>query len=255
MASVCPTRLLGPEDPAPFEVVGYKCSGPFLVTVDHASFTIPKKLGKLGLPDQELKRHIAYDIGALDVAKIVAASLNAPLVYQNFSRLVIDCNRKAHASDLIPIISEYTEIPGNKDLGLEDRSARMDEIHKPYHQAISDMLDNWQGKKPIFLAIHSCTPVYKGQKRDLEIGCLYGTDGQFAHKVLDALRSQIGDAAADNEPYTVSMENDYSVPVHAEARKLPYVEVEFRQDLVSDPDGVKKWARHLLNALESANET
>ncbi len=248
------STLLSDKEPGAYTTVRDTKTGPFLIAVDHASNAIPASLDSLGLTDHDLQRHIAYDIGALDVAKIIAEELQAPLIYQNYSRLVIDSNRRPEARDAIPEISEYTSIPGNKPISKQDRQKRIDEIHQPYHQAISDMLDNWQGNNPIFVAIHSCTPVYKEEVRELEIGCLYGNDRRFAGLVLNCLQKKIGSAAADNQPYQVSLENDYSIPVHAEERHLLYVEIEFRQDLISDAEGVRKWASILKAALIEASQ-
>lgn len=247
--------LLNQDDIEPFTFIRADNKGEFFIAVDHAGNKIPSSLNKLGLDESELSRHIAYDIGALEVAKIISQELNAPLIYQNYSRLVIDCNRRPELDEAIPTVSEYTNIPGNIGISLSERQKRIDEIHTPYHKEIRTTLDNWQGKKPIFLAIHSCTPVYKGEQRELEIGCLYGTDRRYAGEVLKHLQKQVGDKAADNQPYQVSLDNDYSIPIHAEDRQLLYVEIEIRQDLISNEEGVSKWASILKNALLDARQS
>jgi predicted N-formylglutamate amidohydrolase len=247
--------LLQAGDPEPVGTLRLGADSPYLLIADHAGRAIPAQLGKLGLSDADLDRHIAWDIGALDVAQQVSERLAAPLVYQRYSRLVIDCNRRVEAADAIPAISEYTEIPGNIGITDAQRDARRDEIHAPYHAVISDILDNWQGPAPILVAIHSCTPRYKEQVRTMEIGALYGDDRRFAGRVLERLQAVVGETAVDNQPYQVDMRNDYSVPIHAEARGLLYVEIEIRQDLIANKAGAGKWGTILADALEAARNT
>jgi predicted N-formylglutamate amidohydrolase len=113
-------RLLGADEPPPFLAERRQGRSNFLITVDHASSRIPRSLRDLGLPPSELKRHIAWDIGALAVARQVSAALDAPLVAQNYSRLVIDCNRDPKVDSSIPKLSESTEIPGNLRLSAAE---------------------------------------------------------------------------------------------------------------------------------------
>lgn len=247
--------LLRSDDPEPVGFDRLESDSPFFVTADHAGRAIPASLDMLGLGQVDMDRHIAWDIGALKVAEQVAAALAAPLIYQRYSRLVIDSNRQITAPNSIPVISEYTQVAGNEGLTDDERKARQDEIFWPYHAAITQALDARLDKPPILVAIHSCTPCYKGQVRTMEIGSLYGPDRRFAGLVLDALRQQVGDGAVDNQPYQVDMTNDYSIPVHAEARGLLYVEIEIRQDLISTDDGVETWAAVLTRALEAARRT
>lgn len=247
--------LLTENDPEPVGTERLGEASPYLLIADHAGRAIPSRLGTLGLPGSELDRHIAWDIGALDVARHVSERLTAPLIYQRYSRLVIDSNRRVEAVDSIPVISEYTEVPGNIGISQADREARQTEIHAPYHATIAQVLDGWQGSPPILVAIHSCTPCYKGQVRTMEIGSLYGDDRRFAGAVLEQLQNMVGETAVDNQPYQVDMTNDYSVPVHAEQRGLLYVEIEIRQDLIAEREGADKWGTILADALEAARKT
>jgi predicted N-formylglutamate amidohydrolase len=226
----------------------------FVFLVDHASRRIPKSLGQLGLPESELVRHIAWDIGALGVAERVAASLDATLVAQNYSRLVIDCNRPASAPSAIPEISEITAIPGNADLDAAEREARRVAIHAPYHDHIADLLDERarQGRKTILIAQHSMTAVYRGSRREMEAAVLYNRDGRFAVALRDALSDSAGSIVADNQPYAMTDDSDFTLPVHGEKRGLPHVGIEIRQDLVETEAGQLLWADRVASALEIA---
>jgi predicted N-formylglutamate amidohydrolase len=249
-------RLLAADEPPPFIEVGRQGRSNFVIVVDHASPRIPRRLNDLGLPASELRRHIAWDIGALGVARQVAAALDAPLVAQNYSRLVIDCNRDPTVATSIPRLSEATEIPGNIDLSDAEVTARRTEIFDPYHNHVRTLLDERKaaGQPTILVAQHSMTDIYKGVRRDMHAAVLYNRDRRFAGMVLDRLRREAGLTIGDNEPYFVSDDTDYTIPRHGEARALPHVEIEIRQDLVSDEAGQAEWARRITGALRDAEQ-
>jgi predicted N-formylglutamate amidohydrolase len=228
-----------------------------VIVVDHAGRRIPRRLESLGLPASELQRHIAWDIGALGVARHVAAALEAPLVAQNYSRLVIDCNRDPKAATSIPRSSESVAIPGNIGLSDDELAARRTEIFAPYHDRVSALLDERlaANRTTILLAQHTMTDIYHGVRRDMHAAVLYNRDRRFAGLVLDALRRDASLLIADNEPYFVSDETDYTIPRHGEARGLPHVEIEIRQDLVSDDAGQSEWAQRITRALKDAERT
>jgi len=247
-------RLLAADEPPAFMEAGRTGRSNFVIVVDHASRRIPRRLGDLGLPESELQRHIAWDIGALGVAQRVAAALDAPFVAQNYSRLVIDCNRDPGVASSIPTVSESTEIPGNIGLSEAAMRARRAEIFDPYHAHVQALLDERAaaGRPTILVAQHSMTNVYKGERRQMHAAILYNRDRRFAGLVLDELRRETGLIIADNEPYFVSDETDYTIPRHGEARGLPHVEIEIRQDLVTEEAGQVEWAERISRALQRA---
>jgi predicted N-formylglutamate amidohydrolase len=247
-------RLLAADEPTPVFEEGLQRGADFLITVDHASARIPRALGDLGLSAGELRRHIAWDIGALGIARRLAEALDAPLIAQNYSRLVIDCNRDPSVSSSIPTVGEYVAIPGNSGLGPAQIDARRREIFWPYQERIKAVLDARlaAGRATILVAQHTMTDVFKGVVRPMHAAILYNRDRRFAGLVLDALRREAGLIMADNEPYFISDATDYTIPVHGEARGLPHVEIEVRQDLVVDPAGQDAWAVRIAAALRSA---
>ncbi len=251
------TALLAADEPSPILELSLHGSSPLVITVDHAGARIPRGLCDLGLPAEDLKRHIAWDIGALAVARRVAVTLGAPLIAQNYSRLVIDCNRDPNAESSIPRSSESTVIPGNADLTADQRLARRTEIFDPYHRRIGERLSAREaaGRPTILVALHSMTDVYLGVRRDMHAAILYNRDRRFAQLMLENLRRDGGLNIADNEPYFVSDETDYTIPRHGEARGLPHVEIEMRQDLVGHEAGQAEWAERLSRALLAAQRT
>jgi len=247
-------RLLDPDEPNPVHEERRDGSSDFVIVVDHASRRIPRRLGTLGLPPAELERHIAWDIGALGVASRVAAALDAPLLAQNYSRLVIDCNRDPAVESSIPMVAELCEVPGNIGLDASQRAARRIEIFEPYHERLRALLDERlaAGRTTILVAQHSMTDLFKGMRRNMHAAVLYNRDRRFAGLVLAGLRREAQLTIADNEPYFVSDATDYTIPHHAEARGLPHVEIEIRQDLLQDDAGQAQWARRLTTVLTEA---
>ena len=246
--------LLAPDEPPPFIEIGRQGRSNFVIVVDHASARIPRRLQNLGLPASELQRHIAWDIGALGVARQTAAALDAVLVAQNYSRLVIDCNRDPAVASSIPRVSESSDIPGNAALSEADIAARRVEIFDPYHAHVRALLDERAaaGRSTILVAQHTMTNIYHGVPREMHAAVLYNRDRRFAGLVLERLRREKELLIADNEPYFVSDATDYTIPRHGEARGLPHVEIEIRQDLVSDEAGQTEWAHRITRALADA---
>jgi predicted N-formylglutamate amidohydrolase len=248
--------LLSADDPPPFSEWCAQGQSNFVIIADHASRRIPLKLGDLGVSEAELQRHIAWDIGCLGVARQVAEALDAPLIAQNYSRLVIDCNRDPQVPTSIATQSEWTDIPGNVGLSPEAIAARRSEIFDPYHSRIRAVLDARlaAGRTTILVAQHSMTDVYKGVRRPMHAAILYNRDRRFAGLMIDMLRGEPGLVVGDNEPYFVSDETDYSIPRHGEARSLPHVEIEIRQDLIRDAAGQSEWAERIARALQGAEQ-
>ncbi len=252
-------RLIGEGDPVPVRVLRPTGASEFFLTADHAGRAIPRPLGNLGLLQSELERHIAWDIGIAGVTEQLAQALDATAVLQEYSRLVIDCNRHPGWASSIPTISELTAIPGNEAIQPAQREARRREIFLPYHQRITELLDRRGApgqptmRRTVLIAMHSFTPVFKGETRNIEVGILYNRDARLAHILLDLLRGEGELAVGDNAPYAITEASDYTVPVHAEGRGLPHVEIEIRQDLIGEEAGQAAWAARLARLLPIAD--
>jgi len=239
--------LLGSADAPPVVEHNPQARSPFLLTSDHFGRAIPLVLGDLGLPESELTRHIAWDIGIAGVARTLSERLNAHLVAQAYSRLVIDCNRPFASPSSIPLISEATTVPGNEGLAREAIEARRREVFDPYHRRIAEVIDRRQreGMPTVLVSLHSFTPIYAGIKRPWHVGTLYQRDTRLPPLLLKALRAQGDLVIGDNEPYAVSDETDYTIPVHGEGRGLMNTGIEIRQDLIGDQAGEAEWAERL----------
>jgi predicted N-formylglutamate amidohydrolase len=242
-----PRSLLTADDPPPFQIINPAGTSSFLIICDHAGNLVPKSLGTLGLGPEDMARHIAWDLGASELSEMLSVALDARLIRQTYSRLVIDCNRAPTASDAIAPISDGTTIPGNQNLSEMDRTARLTEIHEPYQSAIASAVH----EGTIIVAIHSFTPEMGGVTRPWEIGILHHLGNiDYALRVLSGLNRMLDNKVGDNEPYAMDG-IDYTVPRHAYPANLPYVEVEVRQDILSTPDGRERISSLLANVLQN----
>jgi predicted N-formylglutamate amidohydrolase len=252
LKSVPPSApLLAGDDPEPVLDRQADGSSPFVFTCDHYGRLIPRALGDLGLDDHERQRHIAWDIGIAGVAEQVSAALNAHLLAQRYSRLVIDCNRPPAAASSVPPVSEATAIPGNQGITQDAADERRRLIFEPYHRRIAEVLDRRarDGKPTILVSLHSFTPIYTDVARPWHIGTLYHRDHRLPKRLLRELRTEPALVVGDNQPYAVSDATDYTIPVHGEARGLINTGIEIRQDLITDEAGQRQWAERLIRIL------
>jgi predicted N-formylglutamate amidohydrolase len=249
-----PDSVLAADEPAPVTVHNENGLSPFLLVADHAGNSMPRALGRLGLPVNECERHIAWDIGIAAVCRVVADALDATLVQQNYSRLVIDCNRTPGSETSIAEISELTAVPGNIGLSEGRKAARVREIFRPYHDRIEAELERRRqaGRPAVLIAMHSFTPVFKGAARPWHAGVLYNRDPRFAHLVMELLKREQGLVIGDNEPYSVTDASDYTIPMHGERHGLHHVAIEVRQDLIADDKGQRAWGGLLARLLPQA---
>jgi predicted N-formylglutamate amidohydrolase len=246
--------LLSHDEAPPFDAQGGDGQSAFFLICDHASRSLPRALGTLGLSSDDQARHIAWDIGALGVAQRLATALDAPLVWQRYSRLVVDCNRALDAPDSIATRSERTAIPGNVDLEPAAAAARAAEIFHPYHDAIRASLDRREqaGRATILVAVHSFTPSFLDVARPWHIGVLSNRDRRVAAPLLELLRREGDLVVGDNQPYAVTDTSDFSINHHGDRRGLPHVEIEIRQDLITDDVEQQVWAARLARLLAAA---
>ncbi len=260
MALDSPARtslLLGSDDVPPVHEDNAEGRSPFLLTSDHYGRTIPRILGDLGLPASERTRHIAWDPGIAGVADALSQHLDAHLIAQRYSRLVIDCNRPPGAPSSIPLISEATVIPGNEGLAREAAELRRRSIFDPYHRRIAEVIRRRlrDSVPTVLVSLHSFTPVYAGITRPWHIGTLYHRDTKLPPLLIKLLRDEPDLVVGDNEPYAVSDETDYTIPVHGEARGLMNSGIEIRQDLIADQAGQRQWADRLARIFREIEAT
>ena len=223
---------------------------PLILVCEHASRYIPDALNNLGLDETAAREHIAWDIGALELAEQLSEKIGATLLSANYSRLLIDLNRPRHAPDSIPAQSEIYQVPGNRELDEATRECRRQCLFKPFHARLQQLIDARlaEGRPVRVVGIHSFTPIYYGQPRELEAGVLFGQAKAYAQRLLDGL-GQHPLKVAGNQPYKIDPLGDMTVPVHGDARGLESVLIEVRNDLLRSPEAVTRWANYLAPLL------
>lgn len=235
----------------PFYTEGDDRRGKWLITCDHATNVVPDTIagGDLGLDPAEMTRHIAYDIGALGVARALGAALDAPVIWSNFSRLVIDPNRGSDDPTLLMKVYDGTIIPANRYADGAERVARQALCYRPYHDAYAAL-----AARPdiAIVAIHSFTPQLRGRPtRPWQVGVLSAQDRRLADPLLACLQAEGDLCVGDNEPYVGHLPGD-AVDQHALQHGRLNALIELRNDLIETPDAQQHWARRLAPLLQTA---
>ena len=246
-----PGDLLGPGDPPPFAIVNPIGRGRALLIADHAGRAIPRRLGRLGLDEAALARHIAWDIGIEATTRALSALLDSPAAIAGYSRLVIDCNRRLDDPTSIAQVSDNVEVPGNRGLSAAQRQARAAACFHPYHRAIETLVAarRGTGRPTALISMHSFTPTIDGFARPWHAGVLWHRDSRLPRPLLAALSAEPGLVVGDNQPYSGRDERGYSIQAHGESHGLPHVLIELRQDQIDTTAGAAGWAARLARLL------
>jgi predicted N-formylglutamate amidohydrolase len=240
------------QDPPAFDIVNPEGRAPLVLIADHAGRAIPARLGTLGLDEDALGRHIAWDIGIAELTRTLAHALDAVAVLSTYSRLVIDCNRLLDDATSIPAVSDGVAVPANRALDAEERARRVAQAFDPYHAAVTEAVVRRRaaGAIPALVSMHSFTPVFEGFERPWHIGILWNRDPRIPVPLMRALARDPNIVVGDNEPYSARRGRGYSLLNHGAAHGLPHVLIEVRQDLIDTRHGVALWAGRLGAALE-----
>lgn len=231
-------------------------SSPVFIICEHASRALPEQFGDLGLSAEALSSHIAWDPGALAVAKRISAGLDATVVHQRFSRLIYDCNRPPESAGAMPETSEIYTIPGNQRLDEAGRQARTQGLYIPFHDRIRTLLKQRaaRGQKTVIVTIHSFTPIYNGKPRAVELGLLHDEDHWLADRMLDAAADAPLFQTERNQPYGPEDGVTHTLKLHGIANGLHNVMIEVRNDLIGDDVGQGVMADYLTGLLQTSLE-
>jgi predicted N-formylglutamate amidohydrolase len=232
------------------EILGGSAALGVVLLCDHASNALPSAYGTLGLADAQLRRHIAYDIGAAGVTRRLSRLIGAPAVLSCWSRLLIDCNRGADDPTLIMRISDGAVVPGNRILDTGERERRIAAYYEPYHSAVAHLIDRCMGEglPPLLISVHSFTPFWRGAPRPWHAGILWDRDDRAARPLIEALSRDPALVIGDNQPYSGRLRGD-TMWRHGTMRGLSHAIVEIRQDLIEGEQGQAAWAERLAEIL------
>lgn len=240
------------HDPPAVTAVNEGGSSPYLLICEHAANYVPASYDNLRLTVKDLASHIAWDIGAALLARRLSGLLDAPLFLSGYSRLLIDCNRPPRSPSSIPARSEDTEIPGNQGLSSAEVVFRERAFFAPFQERITRFLDDREaaGRPSSLLGIHSFSPTYRGVLRTWHVGILHGRATALASRLIEGFRRDPKLVVGDNEPYRIDPEEDYTVPVHGDARGIPAVLIEVRNDLLVSVVDIQTWAARIAGVLD-----
>ena len=244
------------RNPPPYVAIDGDPAGGLILLCDHASNAVPAGYGDLGLPPAELGRHIAYDIGAAEVTRGLAARLGLPAVLSTFSRLLIDANRGEDDPTLVMRLSDGAVVPGNARVDAAERTRRIADFYAPYHAAVTRAIDRAlaTGTVPALFSLHSFTPVWRGARRQWDAGILWDADPRLARPLIAALAADPALKIGDNEPYRGALINDCMYR-HGTRRGLAHALIEIRQDLIGEPAGARAWVDRLAPILAALNRS
>lgn len=233
----------------PYEILGEARPGPWIVTCDHATNAVPPEVGDLGLPPEEMERHIAYDVGALGVATALGEALDAPVLASTFSRLVIDPNRGRDDPTLVMRLYDRTIVPGNRRLDAAEIERRVETYWRPYSAALAALMER---EGAMIVAVHSFTPRLNGYApRPWHIGILSAWDRRLADPLIASLAGEVDLTVGDNQPYGGHLPGD-SVDRHALCHGRPNALLEIRHDLIRAEADQRAWGLRLAPHLEAA---
>lgn len=229
-------------------------TGQVVLVCEHASRTLPLNAGDLGLSEEALSSHIAWDPGALALSRLLSVRLDAVLVFQRFSRLIYDCNRPPESPAAMPESSEIYEIPGNRNLSAAERYARTAALYVPFHDRVAAVLADRQAKSrpSVVVTVHSFTPVYMGEKRTVEIGILHDEDSRLADGMLAEAAKGSDFRVERNAPYGPADGVTHSLRLHGLPNGLMNVMIEVRNDLIADEVGQGVMAEYLAGLIKAS---
>ena len=244
------------SEPSPplVETFAAEAPSPVLILCDHAGKVVPGGLGRLGIDEEALSRHIGWDIGAADLTRALARRLRAPAILNHCSRLVIDANRRPWSPTSIPPVSDGCVVPGNRDLPDGEVRERIRSYFIPYHRVVARRIGAFRraGVVPAIVSLHSFTPRMDGQDRPWHVGVLWRHDRRISDPALAALRARPGLVVGDNQPYSGLGEFGFTIEFHTQRTRLPHVMFEVRQDQIDTADKAERWAGILAEAVAPA---
>lgn len=228
-----------------------RAGGRIVLVCEHASNHIPARWGDLGLSAEQRRAHIAWDPGALAVARGLARRLDAVLVHAPVSRLVYDCNRAPDMAGAMPARSEVHDIPGNAAITGDERLARTESVYLPWVHGLHAVIQRRiaLGQHPVIVTVHSFTPIYFGKPRRVELGVIHDADPALAVAILAAAQRHTRLNAELNAPYSALDDVTHTLRLQATPYGLPNVMLEIRNDLIADASACAAMAQTLAPVI------
>lgn len=232
-----------------FQTIPAKRDTPLFIFGDHSSNVIPSEFDNLGLSGDDLRRHIAWDIGTATVIRELCQIYGCGGHLAGASRLVIDPNRDIASPSLIPAITDGTHVPGNQNLSDTERQSRIDRFYQPYHDGLDAALGGLPDD-PLIISVHSFTPKpNEGETRTTDVGLLVKQDVDTAMACKDMFkRVRPNFDIGINEPYS-AFDLNHTIDAHVAPRGLRHLAIEIRQDHIATDAQAEDMAKILGEVL------
>ena len=239
-----------------FTLLNSHSEHPVLLLCEHAENKVPEEFGDLGVSDPNiLKGHWAYDPPMKKITMLLAEKLGATTILGNYTRLIIDLNRRLDDTDLIAEHYFGYNIPVNTNLNDLERQTRITSYYEPYHAQVKLQLERLKslGKTPFIFSLHSFTesPGENMPKRPWDIGLLYNEHEKAAHFFSDYLEPNHPEyMVGHNEPYNLKVMKSSSVYTHGDLNNLPNLLIELKNEAFDRGDQThEEWADIFANII------
>lgn len=173
---------------------------------------------------QHLRSHRGWDPGALEAARYFAEQSRAPLFHSTTTRLLVDLNRSLGHPQLF---SRFTLA-----MPVEKRDAIIEHHYVPYRSQVQQALQNTiaQGRGVVHLSVHTFTPVFRGQRRKLEIGLLFDPSRDLETRLCETWRRVLASSSSRlrvelNQPY-LGVDDGLTTAMRGQFSPLDYLGIE-----------------------------
>jgi len=221
-----------------------------VITCEHASVRLPEPWEWPSGDSRLVATHWSFDAGAEEFTRELSKRLPSVAVLARFSRLLCDANRPIGSETMFRKEAEGKPILLNQNLTESEIQRRLDTLYHPFHHSLKRVCD--VVKPRLVLAIHSFSPEYEGQKRDIEIGVLvkHEKDRALADKFVEAY-AKIGLRVAINEPWSAL--DGYAFTANSfNSVRCASIMLEFRQDLAVQAAWALKVTQATIDVLREA---
>ena len=239
-----------------YKIFNKKMRSNYILICDHATNFIDNQISKnsLKLKKKDLKRHIAYDIGALELSKLLSNNLNCILIYTIFSRLLIDPNRDPKDPTSIMKFYDKTVIKGNILLTKKEKELRINNLYSPYHEKISEIVIKNKkinyGTFPKIISVHTFSKeLSNDEKRPWDIGVLWFKENNFSKNLLKNLKKNKNLTIGENEPYDGKLPGS-TLDKQCNKFKIEHALLEVRNDHLTTKNKVYKWAKLITQNIK-----
>jgi predicted N-formylglutamate amidohydrolase len=161
----------------------------FVLSCEHGGNEIPAAYSELfasPAAESALGSHRGWDPGSLEITERLAALLEAPMVVQRMSRLLVECNRSQEHPQ---IWSEFS-----RGLGRVDKARLLNDVWQGYRDAVRREIGTIErGVRVVHVSVHTFTPVWRGRRRATDVGLLYDPAREGERRLAGMWRRSLGE--------------------------------------------------------------